>query len=406
MSRRPRFAHPLFAAATLVLAACSDSGDPLTTTARIADAEFVAGPNLGAPPPAGLTLVAAAGGSVRLWPFTGAEVADRPSDPVNLLFTGQADPRAVRAALMSLDGDRTAFGFPAVAPFDCRWSDTPSGGVQTAYTEDGGWLGGAIQLQCGDYAPIRFHLRLFRSGAWTLGGAHFEVLIPGTADHQVLSWELAEQLVSADMVRSGLLDPSAPVSAAALGPAPTFRTIPAVIFNVLPPELQAIAAGAPGTSAADVPIATNGRVTVLNVLGRATAVPADVDRTFTLQFGQVVPKPFCGGPADYLYVSGPLTLHEVARLAPKGFYLSSFDVNGQLDVVPIDPTTGQPSGAPFQALIQERHFTQLTSTRQRVSSDLMQSLLPVGAAGHGRLTIRLDVDTHGRTESRIDVQCN
>ncbi len=406
MLSRSRFIPTLLTSAAALLAACSDVGTSLQAPGAIADAEFAAGPNLAAPAPAGLTLVTAAGSSVRLWPFTGAEVADRPADPVNLLFTGQSDPRAIRAALMSLDGNRTAFGFPAVAPFDCRWSDTPSGGVQTAYTEDGGWLGSAIQLQCGDYAPIRFHLRLFRSGAWTLGGAHFEVLIPGTADHQVLSWELAEQLVTADMVRSGLLNPSGPVAAAALGPQPTYRTIPSIIFNSLPPELQAIAAGAPGNSAADVPIATNGQATVLDILGRATAVPPDVERTFTLQFGQVVPKPFCGGPADYLYVSGPLTLHEEARLGGKGFYVSSFDVNGQLDVVPVDPTTGQPSGAPFQALIQERHFTQLTNTRQRASSDLMQTMLPVGAAGHGRLTIRLDVDTHGQTDSRIDVQCN
>ena len=37
------------------------------------------------------------------------------------------------------------------------------------------------------------------------GAAHFEVLIPGTTDHQVLSWIVARDLVVGDLMRSGLL---------------------------------------------------------------------------------------------------------------------------------------------------------------------------------------------------------
>ena len=61
--------------------------------------------------------------------------------------------------------------------------------------------------ECGTYGPIRFHLRLVKLGALTIGNAHFEVLIPGTTDHQVLSWELAEQLVTYDLARTGLSAP-------------------------------------------------------------------------------------------------------------------------------------------------------------------------------------------------------
>lgn len=67
--------------------------------------------------------------------------------------------------------------------------------MQTAYDARAGWVGSAIQLQCGDYGPIRFHLRLFEAGDYTLANVHFELLIPNTTEHQVLSVELAEQLV-------------------------------------------------------------------------------------------------------------------------------------------------------------------------------------------------------------------
>ena len=81
-----------------------------------------------------------------------------------------------------------------------------------------------------------------RRALLTLGNAHFELLIPGTTDHQVLSWELAEQLVTVDMVRSGLLA-AAPGSTAPINAAPGFRQIPAEIYNLLPAELRAASAG-------------------------------------------------------------------------------------------------------------------------------------------------------------------
>ncbi len=68
--------------------------------------------------------------------------------------------RPVRVALMMLDGNRTAYGFPPVAPFNCRWKEA-MGANQTGYAMPSGSTASALQLECGDYGPVRFHLRLF-----------------------------------------------------------------------------------------------------------------------------------------------------------------------------------------------------------------------------------------------------
>ena len=96
-------------------------------------------------------------------------------------------------------------GLPiAVPPFTLTWKDC-IGDVQSGYADEFGWTGGVVQVGLGDYESPRFHMRLFKVGNWTVANAHFEILIPGTADHQVLSWELAEQRVIADIMRTGQL---------------------------------------------------------------------------------------------------------------------------------------------------------------------------------------------------------
>jgi hypothetical protein len=231
----------------------------------------------GSPAPAGLVETAFGGSTLRLWPYTGHSFDGTASDPVNLLFVGEADPVAIRDALLSLDGDRSAAGFPPVHPFNARWSDA-IGDAQTNWSGREGWSGSAIQLQLGTYEPVRFHLRLFRTaapfpggGTWTVGAAHFEVMIPGTADHQVLSWERAEQVVIADLVRSGLLDAAAPLgTSGVIHTAPTFREIPPVLYNGLPPELVAYIEGPSPPVSAPVGIRTDGQATILR------AAPAEL----------------------------------------------------------------------------------------------------------------------------------
>lgn len=318
--------------------------------------------NDGDTPPTGLVTV----GNLTFWPYTGSSFAGEPVDPVNLIFRGQADPVRIRAALLALDGDRTAFGLPDAWPFNATWTDCIGGNVQTAYAQGPhGWGGSVVQLMLGAYEPIRFHLRLFRTGVpdgaggeWTLGGAHFEVLIPGTADHQVLSWEVAEQIVVADLVRSGLLGGAEPaVPSGPINAAPSFRTIMAAVYNGLPPELIALIGGPQPPVAADVPLDSDGQATVLNLAARAPLVPGTWTQSVDLQYGQVVPKPFCStGPWDYLLVSGPITFNLTVRLDARGEYSYQSDYLGELTATPVDVTTGDPvpAGAPYPARVNGR----------------------------------------------------
>ena len=237
----------------LSVVACDGDG-PFTTPAPAAPAMMSA-----RVPPADLTTIAAGGGSLSLWPYTGADFSATAQDPINLVFTGRADPRAVRSALFALSGDRSAAGLPNAAPFNCTWSDA-IGDLQTAWNAASGWVGSAVQLACGSFGPIRVHVRLFQAGAATVGNAHFEVLIPGTTDHQVLSWELAEQLVTIDRAGCGLLA-AAPVSSGVINGAPEFRQIPAQIYNLLPADLRAVIGGPSGSVSGPVGIASNGTAT-------------------------------------------------------------------------------------------------------------------------------------------------
>ena len=162
----------------------------------------------------------------------------------------------------------------------------------------------------------RFHLRLFRLGNWTVGNAHFEILIPNTSDHQVLSWEFAEQFVMTDMIRCGLLDEGLPMAPTqAINPSP-FHAIPAVIYNGLPVELRAAIGGPLDNVTADVPIATDGQATIFNLAASLPWQPGVVVENTISVYDQVMPKPFCSsGPGDYVHVGGPVSLNQIKYLS-------------------------------------------------------------------------------------------
>ena len=356
------------------------------------------------PAPTPLTTLTLGGESRTLWPYLNSDLSSTPEDPVSLVFRGQADPRSIRAALFALNGDRSAFGFPNVAPFNCTWSDA-IGDVQAGFTQENGWVGSAIQLACGDFGPMRFHVRLFGMGnGWTLGGAHFEVLIPGTTTHQVLSWELAEQLVTVDMIRSGLLDPSNPLGQTDAINASPFRTIPAVIYNGLPGDLRSVIGGPAADQTADVPIQNDGHATVFNVTGAAQQAAGTVLQDFIVQFNQVIPKPFCAsGPTDVVLVQGPVHLTETIQTTASS-YSTRFHATGQLTITPVDPTTGSPTGASFSGLVQQEQASAFSDTGASASEKLSQTLVPTNGSTSQLKTI-LDVVTGGRAAADASVKC-
>lgn len=368
-------------AAAMILAACSVS-DGFAPVERPSFAQT-------APAPTG---VVPATPSLELYPYTLVNFSGDPAeryDPINLVFTGRADPREIRADLLALDGNRPEL--PPAPFFGCVWRDA-IGDMQTAYSSGGGWSGSAIQLRCGEFGPVRFHLRLFRAGDVTVANAHFEVLIEHTADHQVLSWELAEQLVSYDMARTGLLD--APPSTTAAINAPTHRAVPAVIFNLLPPELRALVAGSPDEAATDVPIPNgDGRATLLSLGGAQPIVAGTFTEVLPLTYGQVIPRPFCStGPLDYVLVSGPVSLAKTVTVRQDGFYSSTFSASGRLQVVPVNALTGERSGEPYEAEVGEQQESWMDDETESVLALVRRAELPQGEPGRGRLQTRLKVE--------------
>lgn len=325
--------------------------------------------------PSELVTVDCFGRPLTLWPYTGAKLDGVPMDPVNLIFTGNADPVQIRAALLGLDGDRSALELPDAYPFNQVWKDCMGGGVQSTYADEGRWLGSVIQLTLGDYQPIRFHLRLFRTAALgddglpiTIGAAHFEVLIPGTSDHQVLSWNAARDIVVGDMMRSGLLDPD--VDLMPIGPiteAPTFRYIIPAIYNGLPPELRVIVGGPMEDVEEPVGIPNDGHAMMVHLAGAATVTPGEFQDMVTIEFGQIVPRPFCSsGPYDYLRIEGSVDFHNTAKVDRRGRYSYRGGYEGLLTATPVDPVTGQPIGPSFTADVRGNQHGFMRNNNARV----------------------------------------
>ncbi len=360
------------------------------------------------PAPAPLVTVTAPAGSLTFWPYTRDDLKDGPSDPLNLVFAGAADARDLRAALMFLNGDRTAFGFPDAFPFNCTWRDA-MGDAQFTYADPAGWVGNGIQLECGEYGVLRFHLRLFDAGAWIVGGVHLDLLIPGTADHQVISWELPQQLVMVDLLRTGLLDPGFPLFPSdPINDAPSFRDVPAPVYNGLPVELRAAIGGPLGDVTDAWPLPNDGSATVFNVTGTAESERMVVRRELNFQYDQVLPKPFCTeGLLDYLYVTGPVKLVQELVVTPSGNYLSNYRASGHLDITPVNPLTNPPTpiGETYQAVIADMDRGIVTDQVTLASRFVIRIAVPPSAPLHGAMYLNLHAGPAGLTQVQLEMRC-
>ena len=90
------------------------------------------------------------GEPLTFYPYTLEKFAADPTGPHQPRLHGQGRRRPrIRAALFALNGDRTAYGMPNVAPLNCTWADA-MGANQVTYGA-GKWAGSAIQLECGLY---------------------------------------------------------------------------------------------------------------------------------------------------------------------------------------------------------------------------------------------------------------
>ena len=379
---------------------CSEDGTPLGAGW---DAPATAQAYGGQPYPGPSGVVTAAGFTV--YPYTLNHYFAEDQDPVNLIFTGEANPLNLRAALMSLDGDRSGLGAidPALAPlaaFDCTWQDALGGDEQVAYGADA-WAGSVIQLACGDYGPVRFHLRLFPEEGYTIGSAHFEVLIPGTADHRVLNWELAETLVFADFIRTGI---AAPVGGTGLITAqPTYRTIEVELFNALPADLKYVVTGDPTYVATEpVGVPNDGNATIVQVFASVPLTPGTAEQQLTLPYAITAPKPICNPDGDkYVTIEGSVDLWQVDILTDAGEYSREFRANGHLLVMPLSPEPGEPQNA----IVEQQQFAKFWPGMASTSRRFTQTMVPVASDEGGRATMFLQWGPNGRTNFDASEKC-
>jgi hypothetical protein len=402
--------HTFLLAAVAALAAC-DSG-----ASTQPEAIEPPGGRTTEPAPSGVitTTVAGLTGPVSLYPYTRTEFAAGDDfDPVNLVFVGFADPRSIRAVLLGLDGGRTAAlgasmpGYPAVAPFNCRWHDA-IGDMQTAYGGDDGWVGSVVQLACGDFGPVRFHLRLFRLGGFTVANAHFEMLIPGTADHQVLSWERAEAFVSYDLLRSGAADPAS-VAVTDVINTETHRTILKDLWNglVASGDGQALlafvrpdlASPAPAVEQ-DEPIRNgDGRATVIRLTARQPLVAGTYLETVPIDYDQDIPRPFCPAVPRFMHVSGHLDLVKRITIDAHGKYRSDFSTSGTLSARDLA------TGVEYSARIADHQESTMSDDEQTALATVERRELPAGQAPNGYLFTRLQVGPAGLTQFERQEEC-
>ena len=178
-----------------------------------------------------------------------------------------------------------------------------------------------------------------------------------------------------------------------------------MIYNGLPPELRAVIGGPAADQSADVPILNDGVATVLNVVGTAPTVPGVARQDFTIQFDQVIPKPFCAsGPSDLVLAQGPVRLRGVFISGTDGAFKSEFHADAQLRVTPVDPT-GVAVGTPYAATVGQAQAATLTDAQTEASERLVERLLPVDTAGHGELSTLLDVVSGGPASAHATTRC-
>lgn len=350
------------------LGACvDDPTGPIESRSSVAPA--LSGHGYAPAPPPGLV----AYDGLALWPWTGADLDGTVMDPINLILAGEVDVLSLRAALLALDGNRTP-AFPPMGPFNCTWRDA-HGSMQATYTNGAGWVANAVQLECGTYETGRFHIRLFDAGDFVVAGVHFDVLIPGSPLHQVLGWDLPEQLAAFDFARTGLLGA---VPAGHPVNTPGFvQAIPQQIYNdpSFTDGLKNLFGLPPGpTTDPVVPIPNDGYATVLTFAAKAPVIEGTVTYALSLPFVQpAFPRPFCSqGPSDVVALLGTVDLTVRAAVDSEGNFESHNTLRGELEV------TELASGYTFAAQISEIDNTLVGPNGTGVNAIVLRKALPPG----------------------------
>jgi hypothetical protein len=154
-----------------------------------------------------------------------------------------------------------------------------------------------------------------------------------------------------------------------------------------------------------VGILTDGQAAIVNMTGSPEAEAGSFKRTQTVQFNQVIPKPFCIDLAfPAVQVTGPIEFREHWVLTPSNNYIANFRARGTLNLTPLDPATGE-TGSTYRARVDEKHRAMFTDHQNTVSQVQMQVELPPSAPFHGRLRVEFGVGSHGMTSHSASLVC-
>lgn len=394
--------------AALLPAACSDRTEPVAPWRALARHSDV-----GPVPPALTTVDLGGGRSVTMYPYTwDAKDPGLKVDPINLIFVGVTDPRQIRAALLAAAGNHTVFGLdPAYVgeAASCQWVDAFGGSNQVAYVEGIGWVGSVIQLACGvSYRSgppaFRFHIRLFPAGNVTLAGVHFEMNIPSTTEHEVLSWELARLAVVSDLAHAGFV---ASQSNADVGSEhPTYRAIRSAVYPSVASLVYYLGL-LTGTPALTADIPNSGQATVLGLGTVPDAAPLATSTSLTINMVAPMQRPFCG-PQDLLLVTGPIHLAQTTSFSAAGDYSNIFQASGVVDVTPVtfdaDGNLVPTGAAPFKASISELDQSAFSASKSEVLLRSEQRMTPP-APDRGFITTTLRAGPGAATILGTQVHC-
>ena len=80
-------------------------------------------------------------------------------------------------------------------------------------------------------------------------------------------------------------------------------------------------------------------------------------QNFVITYGQVIPRPFCASGAEFLYVEGPVSLRKTVQVTRSGDITSEFNASGRLRLTPVNPETGAPIGAAYEAEVKDHQVT-------------------------------------------------
>jgi hypothetical protein len=186
---------------------------------------------------------------------------------------------------------------------------------------------------------------------------------------------MPELLVKVDLARSGLLV-APPGETLPITTAPEYRDVPYQVLNGVPDALRAALGLPTGDLTSNVPIPNDGVATILTLRGELDRTASEVVVEFDHPFDRAIPRPFCStGPGDFVYVSGSLHMVHRVRTDDEGRYGARFLAAGTLQVVPIDPGSGQPVGEPVVATVWEAHRSLMTDHLQAAALTSVQALL-------------------------------